>query len=150
MIAPNLILTILMQLPVCYGETKDINRLEVISNAISCVSNDVNDVAALLTIGTFESSWCKSVGEGKRRGGKGIGYWQIEPGSNRTKPFAGLSLEDTTHAAGEALWIWHHSYQCGSAMNSRFTAYAGLKCIKWSGAEKRTKFYNWVSWQLNK
>jgi len=150
MIQPAIILTILLQLPICYGEEKDISRLEVISKAIGNNCNTLNDAAALITIGTFESAWCADVGSGKKKGGNGLGYWQIEPASNRVKPFVGITLEDITHAAGEALWIWHHSFQCGSSISSRFTAYAGLKCIKWSGANKRVKFYNWAYWQLNK
>lgn len=146
------VLFVLLQLPTCYKEEQDLNQLGLISDAISTVSNNKENVAALITIGTFESSWCFSVGSGRRKGGSGIGYWQIEPGSNRIKPFAGITIEDTTHAAGEALWLWRHSHQCGNSINSRFIAYAGVKkCSnKWSGAAKRTKFYNWALWELKK
>ena len=145
------ILTILLRLPVCYGEEQNIDQLEIISNAIGTNSNTNVDAAALITIGTFESSWCEKVGSGELLGGSGIGYWQIEPGSNRIKPFAGLNLDDITHAAGEALWIWHHSYQCGSSINSRFIAYAGVKkCAKWSGASRRARFFYWALGELNK
>lgn len=146
------ILHILLQLPTCYKEERDLNQLGLISAAISTVSNNNDDVAGLLTIGTFESAWCFSVGSGRVKGGSGTGYWQIEPGSHRIKPFAGITIEDTTHAAGEALWLWRHSHQCGSSLSNRFTAYAGLnKCPKnWSGAFKRAKFYGWVSMELAK
>lgn len=146
------ILSILLQLPTCYKEEKDLNQLGLISDAISSVANNNADVAGLLTIGTFESAWCFSVGSGRKRGGWGVGYWQIEPGSHRIKPFAGITLEDQTHAAGEALWLWRHSHNCGSSLSARFTAYAGLnKCPKnWSGAVKRARFYSWVSMELAK
>lgn len=151
MISSALILTLLLRLPTCYGEEKNMDIFKNISIAIGNNSNNLSEAAALITIGTFESSWCTSVGSGKRLGGNGAGYWQIEPGSNRIKPFAGLSLEELTHAAGQALWLWRHSHQCGSSIQARFTGYAGVKCnVKWSGAIKRTNFYYWTYNELNK
>src|SRR6266404_2451589 len=71
------ILNILKELPTCYKEEKNIDQLTLISTAISNNSITLSDAAALLTIGTFESSWCYNVGSGKRTGGFGRGYWQI-------------------------------------------------------------------------
>jgi hypothetical protein len=151
MVSSALILSFLLRLPTCYKEDPDINQLDLISQAIAINVDTISEATALITIGTFESAWCKKVGSGKRKGGSGAGYWQIEPGSHRIKPFAGLSLEELTHAAGEALWLWRHSHQCGSSIKARFTGYAGVKCnVQWSGAIKRTNFYYWAYAELNK
>ena len=152
MIPSALILSILLRLPTCYSEEPDIKQLDVISQAIGANADSISEAAALVTIGTFESAWCKKVGSGKKKGGHGAGYWQIEPGSNRIKPFAGLSLEELTHAAGQALWLWRHSHQCGSSPKSRFIAYAGIRdCkTKWVGATKRNSFYYWTLVEITK
>lgn len=143
------IFALLLSLHPCYAEPPDPARLELIANAIAAVSSTVDDAAGLIAIGTFESSWCKSVHSGAKRGGHGIGLWQLEPGSRRLPPFAGLSLEDTTHAAGEALWLWRRSYACGSTPVARFSSYAGLPCqLAWLGAGKRARLFRFASWKL--
>lgn len=108
-----------------------------------------DEAAALITIAESESALCADVHAGSRRGWSGIGLWQIEPGSNRRPPFAGLSLEDTTHAAGEALWLWRHSWQCGPDLVSRFKAYGGRPCpVAWLGGGARARLYRWIFWSL--
>lgn len=141
----------MLRLPTCYSEEPDVEQLTKISQAIGVNADSISEATALITIGTFESAWCKRVGAGIKKGGHGAGYWQIEPGSNRIKPFAGLSLEELTHAAGQALWLWRHSHQCGSSIKSRFIAYAGIQDCKttWAGATKRNSFYYWVYVQMN-
>lgn len=136
------ILALLLSFPQCYGEPRDTARLELIAAAIAQVSATPDDAAGLLTIGTHESAWCESVHSGRRRGGHGVGLWQIEPGSRRAPPFAGLTLEETTHAAGEALWLWRHSYGCGRTLEARYRAYAGLPCgSSWAGARSRARMH---------
>lgn len=127
----------------------DVARLTVIAHAIASVSESVDDAAGLLAIGDAESRWCERVHAGRARGGDGVGLWQLERGSHRAPPFAGLCVADTVHAAGEALWIWRHSYQCGGALSSRFESYAGLRCdVAWRGAARRVAFYTWATWRL--
>lgn len=106
----------------------------------------------MLTIAVFESGLCFRVHSGARRGGQGRGLWQLEPGSNRVPPFTGLSLEDTSHAAGEALWLWRHA-RCGRrpGLAARFAAYAGLGCGRtWAGAAPRARFMTWAVSELTK
>jgi hypothetical protein len=143
------ILAILLSLPPCFGEPSDVERMAIIASAIAAVSRNVEDAAGLLTIGTFESAWCRDVHSGARRGGAGEGLWQIEPGSRRQKPYSGVDLKSTCHAAGQALWLWRHSWQCGPASESRFKAYAGVACGKpWAGAARRGKLFRWLVWRL--
>lgn len=140
MIAAAAVLRVLLALPVCYGEEPDPERMVVIAESIAAVSTTRDDAAGLLAIGTAESAWCESVHAGRKRGGLGVGLWQLEPGSNRRPPFAGVSLDATTHAAGEALWLWRHT--------TRFGAYAGLGCRSWSGARRRAGLYVWFLGRL--
>lgn len=148
-IAAGPVLRVLLALPFCAGHTRDAPRLEIIATAIATVSDTPADAAALLTIGQHESAWCESVHAGRVRGGNGRGLWQIEPGSRRVPPFAGVSIEATTHAAGEALWLWRHSYTCGPDLVSRFRVYAGLGCDSpWQGAVARAKVMRWITWRL--
>jgi hypothetical protein len=141
-IAP--VLAFLLARPVCFGEHHDPARLETIATAIAAVSNTRDDAAGLLTIGTFESHWCERVHSGRVRGWSGQGLWQLEPGSHRHPPFAGLSAEATTHAAGEALWLWRHSYSYGASLEARFRCYGGQR-EGWRGAGPRAAFY-WKAW----
>lgn len=139
------VLALLLSLPSCYSEPRDTARLELIARAIADTASTIDDAAGLLTIGWHESNWCESVHSGRRRGGHGIGLWQIEPGSRRMPPFAGLSAADTQHAAGEALWLWRHSYSCGHSLEQRYAAYAGLPCgTRWAGARSRARMHAWV------
>lgn len=150
MIAIGPVLAVLLTIPICASEPPDPDRLEVIAKAIATVAINTPEAAALLTIGQAESAWCRSVQAGARRGGQGRGLWQIEPGSHRAPPFAGLSLEDTTHAAGEALWLWRHSFSCGGDMVSRFRVYAGAGCDSpWQGAVARARLFRWISWRMS-
>ncbi len=142
------VLAVLLSLPQCYGEPRDVPRLALIADAIAAVSDTRSDAAALLAIGTAESAWCESVHSGRKRGGLGEGLWQLEPGSHRAPPFAGLSLADTTHAAGEALWLWQHTARCIDTQ-ARFGAYAGLGCHRWAGARQRANLYVWALWRLS-
>lgn len=149
MIAAWPVIAFLLLQPPCYGEPADPERLVTIGQAVAAVSDTRDDAAGLVTIAVHESALCRSVHSGARRGGPGVGLWQLEPGSHRQPPFAGLSLADTTHAAGEALWLWHHSHQCGHGLRARFAAYAGLPCgSKWAGAASRARFYGYVRWAL--
>lgn len=149
MIAIGPVLRVLLSLPICAHEAPDPRRLEVIATAIADVSRDGADAAALLTIGQSESAWCRTVHAGSRRGGAGLGLWQIEPGSHRVPPFAGLSIADTTHAAEQALWLWRHSFSCGSDTASRFRVYAGAGCDSpWQGAAARSRLFRWITWRL--
>ena len=146
-----LILSVLLAFPPCYPERHDpdrIVRLGVLAEAIGRVSESLDDAAGLVTILEAESAGCWSVATGSRHGGNGWGPWQLEPGSRRVPPFFGEQLSDLTHAAGEALWLWRHSYRCGPALSSRFESYAGLPCIAWRGAAKRVANYRWVYWRL--
>lgn len=147
MIAAAPVLRVLLALPTCFGEQPDTARLETIAVAVATVSDTRDDAAGLLAIGTAESRWCASVHSGERQGWSGIGLWQLEPGSHRHPPFAGVSTEATTHAAGEALWLWRHSYSYGPSLESRFTVYGGQR-HGWTGATKRARLYRWISWKL--
>lgn len=139
------ILAALLSLPPCYGEPRDTARLELIARAIAEASSTVDDAAGLLTIGYHESSYCEAVHSGKRKGGHGVGLWQIEPGSRRVPPFAGLSYEETRHAAVQALWLWRRSRQCGNEPARRFASYAGILCdSNWPGSAPRVRLFLWV------
>ena len=148
MIPAGPILSVLLQLPACYEDRFDSSypeRMATIAYSIASASSNYDDAAALVTIARFESGLCRVVHSGARRGGPGEGLWQLEPGSNRVRPFSGLSLESTEHAAGEALWLWRHSHQCGPSLESRFRGYGGRPCTsKWDGASRRARFYYWV------
>lgn len=152
MIAPGLILNVLLRLPVCYQDRAEVGYLDrqhVIAQAISSVAETPLEAAALVTILRFESGGCFSVHAGHRKGGPGEGLWQLEPGSHRSRPFSGLSFEATSHAAGEALWLWRHSWHCGPSWQARFTAYAGLSdCRVWTGATPRSKLLGWINHSL--
>jgi hypothetical protein len=149
MIAVAPVFRVLLLLAQCFGEPRDPERMAAIAQAIALVSETRDDAAGLLAIGTAESAWCESVHSGQRRGWSGVGLWQLEPGSHRHPPFAGLSLADTTHAAGEALWLWRHSYTCGGALVDRFKVYGGRPCaVAWLGGGARARLYRWISWRL--
>lgn len=145
-------LALLLSLAPCWAERKDPARVEhvaLIAEAVDSVTEDQRERAALVTIAKFESGLCWSVASGRVHGGDGEGPWQIEPGSRRQKPYSGTDLKSLSHAAGEALWLWRHSWQCGPALESRFRAYAGLPCSStWSGAHARTGFLFFVSNRL--
>jgi hypothetical protein len=74
------------------------------------------EAAALASIGDHEGRWCWAVATGRIKGGPGEGPWQLEPGSHRKRPFSGSDVASLSHAAGEALWLWRHSWQCGPAL----------------------------------
>lgn len=139
------ILALLLALPPNWhdrAETGYADRQAVIAEAIAHASDSREDAAALVTLAQFESGRRRAVHSGEIRGGLGEGLWQLEPGSNRKPPFSGLSEWCTTHAAGEALWLWHHSGQCGSSPAAHFAAYAGS--CKFAQAAKRQAFYYWT------
>lgn len=138
-------LALLLSLAPCWAERKDPHRVEhvaLIAEAVDSVTDDHRERAALVTIAKFESGLCWSVASGRVHGGDGEGPWQIEPGSHRPGPYSGTTQQALTHAAGEALWLWRHSWQCGPSAESRFRAYAGLPCSSpWLGAGARTGFF---------
>lgn len=141
-----------LSLPPCYAERSDPQRVAhvtLIAEAVAAVAETPADAVGLLTIAVHESALCWSVATGKKHGGDGWGPWQLETGSRRQKPFIGDDLPSLTHAAGEALWLWRHSWQCGVTPAGRFTAYAGLPCTfagggHWDGAYRRARFYGWA------
>lgn len=144
------VLRVVLALPQCYGEPRDVDRLEVIARAVAAVSDTRDDAAGLLVIAESESALCKTVHSGQRHGWAGVGLWELEPASHRHPPFAGLSLEATTHAAREALWMWRHSWQCGPELVSRFKAYGGRPCpVAWLGGGARARLYRWIFWELS-
>lgn len=143
------VLLVLARLPLCHRDPPTFERLSVIAAAIATVSDTTDDAAALLTIGQHESAWCLDVHDGRARGWGAMGLWQIERGSRRVPPFFGTSLDDTTHAAGEALWLWRHSWQCGRSAAARFRAYGSAPCgSSWPGAESRARMFATLSWRL--
>ena len=152
MIPAGPILQILLQLPACYEDRNDSSypeRMAIIAHSIAAVSDNDDEAATLVTIASFESGLCRAVHEGRKRGGPGEGLWQIEPGSHRVPPFSGLSFEATEHAAGEALWLWRHSFQCGPSLESRFKGYGGRSCSEaWTGASRRARFAGWLTQKL--
>ena len=146
------ITALLLSRPPCYAERNDPDRVAHVTlqaEAIAAVSRTIDDAAALASIGDHEGRWCWSVAIGHKKGGPGEGPWQLEPGSHRSRPFSGNDLASLSHAAGEALWLWRHSWQCGPSAEARFRAYAGLPCdSKWSGAASRSRLYYWSLWRL--
>jgi hypothetical protein len=141
------VLRILSALRPCYGEIPDHDHLVDVAVAIATVAETKDDAIGLITIGDAESKFCKRVHSGEVRGGPGEGIWQLEPGSHRKPPYSGLSADATIHAAGEALWLWRHSYSCGSSLTARFRVYGGVPCeAAWAGAKKRADLYVWISW----
>ena len=143
------ILRVVLALPFCHGQPRDTARLEVIATAIAAVADNTPEAAALLTIGQAESAWCETIHAGNASG-LGRGLWQIEPGSRRVPPFVGVSIEATTHAAGEALWLWRHSFSCGPDLVSRFRVFSGIADCNnpWQGAVARARTFRWISWRL--
>ena len=140
----------MLALPVCAGEARDPDRLSVIARSIEATGATPSEAIALVTIAQAESGLCAAIHAGRPGLGGALGPWQIERASNRVPPFAGLSIEATTHAAGEALWLWRHSYQCGRSFEARFRAYAGAPCgSHWAGASKRAGLYAWISWRVS-
>jgi hypothetical protein len=144
------IIALMLRLPHCASEPPDPARITMIAEAIADVSSTASAAAALITIGMHESGFCAAVHAGRRKGGAGEGLWQLEPGSRRQKPYSGTDLQSTRHAASEALWLWHHSYNCGAWPAARFRVYGGCPCGKaWAGAARRARFYGWVLWSLS-
>lgn len=151
---------LLAGLPVCWQDRAEdpqqhAARFAWIADAVDAATPSLHERAALIAIGWHESRWCSAVHAGKRKGGHGAGLWQIEPGSNRPPPYAGLSWEATLNAAQQALWLWRHSWQCGPQIPARFTAYAGAPCeseLALSGwgpeARGRAQFLWWAEWRL--
>lgn len=140
------VLAFLIALPVCVADRPHPEakaaQLATIATAIELATPVPEERAALVTIAWFESRLCLAVHAGSVRGGSGEGLWQIEPGSRRTRPFAGLGGAATEHAAAEALWVWRHAGPCAVGLPARFRWYAGLGCrpSSWRGAEPRAAF----------
>lgn len=144
MVAAYAIHAALLALTPCWADRDDSRKagqLETIAVAIATVASTVDDAAGLIAIANSESKFSLRVHAGLT-GGRGRGLWQLELGSRRKPPFVGLSLADTTHAAGEALWMWRHSWQCGRTLAARFTAYAGRECdTVWPTLHERVNTY---------
>lgn len=140
------VLAFLIALPVCVADRPHPEakaaQLATIAAAIELATPEPEERAALVTIAWFESRLCLAVHAGRVRGGTAEGLWQIEPGSHRRRPYAGLSELATEHAAGEALWLWRHAGNCRSGLPARFRGYAGLGCgpSSWKGAAPRAAF----------
>lgn len=149
------VLVFLMSLPVCVADRGDLElkalQLQTIAAAIELATPRADERAALVTLAWFESRLCRAVHAGSVRGGHGEGLWQLEPGSRRQRPFAGLGEAETEHAAGQALWLWQRSRCRGQGLPARFRVYAGLGCepSRWKGAEPRARFMGYVLASLN-
>ena len=108
-------------------------RLEVVAVALSTASEarthekNLDLAAKLLTVAFFEGYFCERVHRGMTAG-RGRGLFQLERGSRLTPPFEGVGLEETTHAALEAVRLLKRSQQCGSGAREVFASYAGLPC----------------------
>lgn len=145
-----LVLPVLLELPVCVADRGQPEakaaQLHMVAGAIEEATADPSERAALITIAWFESRLCLRVHAGELRGGLGEGLWQLEPGSRRRPPFAGLGSSETAHAAGEALALWRLGRCAGRPLAARFRAYAGLGCgpRDWAGAEPRARFMRWT------
>lgn len=141
-------LAILLAFAPCYLERSDPDRLAHVAiqaEAMVAVAESSDDIAGLITIAEHEGRLCWSVATGAVHGGNGWGPWQIEAGSRRPGPYFGSDLPSLTHAAGEALWLWRHSYHCGHSLEARYRAYAGLQCQSmWAGANSRARMHRWV------
>lgn len=148
------VLALLLSFPPCWAERDDPERvvhLAIEARAIANVSRSVDDAAGLTSVLNAESAGCWSVATGLKHGGAGYGPFQLEAGSRRSPPFVGDNEVDLTHAAGEALWLWRHSWRCGHEPAARFRAFAGLPCKStWPGAGKRARVYRYAVWQLSK
>ncbi len=127
------VLAVLQRQPACWAdravpaETK-LEQLATIAEAIAVSSETVEREAELVDVGWHESRWCLAVGSGKKRGGRGEGYWQLEGSHHGAGARSGLSLEATSSAARLASEQLDRSRQCGSSPAARFTAYAGRPC----------------------
>lgn len=144
---------VMLLLPICVGDAGEWLRTERIERFGAAVEasapDDLEAQAALITIAWHESRLCRDVMRGARRGGSAVGPFQIEPASHRQPPFAGLDVEPLAHAAGEAAWLWRHSWRCGPSWAARMTAYAGAPCGSWrQEASRRARFMGWVLWEL--
>lgn len=144
-----LVLPFLLSLPTCVadvGSPVKEAQLAVIAQAIEAATPRLEERAALITLAWFESRLCRAVHEGSKRGGLGEGLWQIEPGSNLRRPYSGLDVVATEHAAGQALALWRRSWCRGRGNAARFRVYAGLGCgpSSWTGAEPRAAFMGLV------
>lgn len=160
MIDASTVLRVLLQLPVCWADRDEppaehAARFEVIATAIARAAeptrNPVDTAAMLIALGYRESRLCRAVHAGHRRGGVGEGLWQLEPGSRRVRPFSGLSLEATEHAAHQATWLITHSYSCGARPAQRFTLLAFGRCApgSWPTQRERVQTYWWAVRELS-
>lgn len=147
-------LAALQALPGCWAdrhapEGAKATQHAYISRAIAAKAETVDEAAYLVTIAYHESRICLNTHAGLARG-RGRGLWQIECASRRLPPFEGLSYEATEHAAGEALWMIRHSWQCGNQPKDRFTAYAGRACgVSWPTMAARVRTWYWVRGMLD-
>lgn len=145
--APVIAAVLILHPTPCMGDKNDAERLPMIGRAIASVSNDRREAAILLTIAYHESRFCERVHSGEIVGApNGHGLFQLEPGSHRTPPFAGLSYEATEHAAGEAIALWR-LFKCPSLYH-HFGGYAGLGCKSWSGAWPRVATYHRITTRI--
>lgn len=155
MISAAQVLAVLLELTPCWADrhrppAEEAQRLEVIATGVSVASNEttrpIDTAAMLIALGYHESKLCHATHAGTVKGGDGEGLWQLEPGSRRVRPFSGLSLEATTHAATQAAWLVRHSYSCGTSPRARFTQIGFGSCPGrgWPTLEARVRTYWWA------
>ena len=159
MISAARVLDLLLRLTPCWADRGEppqerLQRFTFIATAITDTSNatprPLDNAAMLIALGYSESRLCKAVHAGTKKGGHGEGLWQLEPGSRRKRPFSGLSLEETVHAAGQATWLIRHSFSCGSTPERRFTQLAFGACREngWPTQSTRVSNYWWAYYNL--
>lgn len=149
------ILSVLLALPPCWQDRAEPDRgirLSRIAVAVHGVSQSVDVRARLIAIGWYESRLCRTVHAGSKRGAHGAaGLWQIEHGSRRPGPYAGLSDAETAAAALTAAWLLEHAYVCGPTDADVLTAYAGAPCgSSWPTLVERVRLVQWVRHRLTR
>ncbi len=117
-------------------------------------------VAAILTIGWFESRYAERIHSGKKLGdaGKAIGIWQVQ--ANRHirgaawRAMGGTDYTSTVQAAYWATRIFSQAYRrCANrgkrGVQQAFSMYAtGYSCEVFKQAPKRYRFYQGVKRKL--
>ena len=113
--------------------------VERVAVAVSEVAESVDDVAALVAIGRSESAFAMSVQANSR--GPALSDWQLEGHAGLPGPFWGLGIDRLENAAGAALYVWKHSWQCGERLEDRFRAYGRGSCSPMPGLAVRVQRY---------
>jgi hypothetical protein len=146
------VLALLLALPTCWADRAEpgrVERLGTIAHAIEASTPSVTVRARLIATAYAESRFCRSVHAGTRKGGRGEGLWQIEPGSHRSRPYSGLTPGATDAAAASAAYLLEHSAQCGPGDAAVLTAYAGRPCgVPWASIQTRVNLTAWARRRL--